>query len=118
MSKEFIICSAIKYDDGKVHAGQPTNVTSGFIVCGRRHKDCYNIIPQITGLYDIIQKIPEPDRDQQGFLTSEDRFVYRKEAMVIAKAANQLLLPALHEGMEGRELSSEDIFPIMEHEEK
>jgi hypothetical protein len=44
--------------------------------------------------------------DSQGFMTSEGRYVGRKEALVIAKKANQLLPRHQHE----TELFSESIF--------
>ena len=39
--KEFILCAAIYINDGFVHEEQPTNIETGFIVCGRRHNNCY-----------------------------------------------------------------------------
>ena len=48
--KEFIICAANHYDDGKVHPDTPKNIYIGFVVCGRRHFNCSAIFDQITGL--------------------------------------------------------------------
>jgi len=50
------------------------------------------------------------DRDRQGFLTNLDRFVDRKEAMKIAKSANQLLRPEFHEDNDDAILTSEDLY--------
>ena len=44
--KEYILCSAIWFDDGNKHAHQPLNITSGVVLCGFRH--C-SIFPQ-TGM--------------------------------------------------------------------
>jgi len=70
---EFILCSAINH-----------NAT---IVCGYRHKDCYETIRQLV---PNITEDDLPDRYLQGFLTSLNRFVDRKEAWVIAKNNNQI----------------------------
>lgn len=72
--KEFILCAAIDYD--------------GTIVCGHRHGDCYEVLESLAGKIDA-EKIP--DRNHQGFLTSENRYVGREEAWIIAKANNQIV---------------------------
>lgn len=35
--KEYIICAANHYDDGKKHPHTPKNIEQGFVICGRRH---------------------------------------------------------------------------------
>lgn len=110
--QEYIICSAIYYNDGLIHLHQPANIKTGFVVCGRRHHNCYKTVAAIVGLDEVIKRrlaAFEPMRDDQGFLTNFDRYVNRKEAMKIAQAAGQLLNPALHEDAEN-ELTSEDLF--------
>ncbi len=54
MSKiEYILCAANYYDDGIIHTFHPGNVTTGFIVCGRRHHNCISTFAQIVGFpYD------------------------------------------------------------------
>lgn len=37
LKEEYIICSAIHFDDSKEHVHQPVNIKSGYVVCGRRH---------------------------------------------------------------------------------
>ena len=95
MTKEFIICSAIWFKDGKTYVHQPKNVDSGFVVCGRRHHNCYAILAAIksnSGLTeDQIGNERYPREFVQGFLTNTDRFVDRKEGYTIAKEANQLI---------------------------
>lgn len=94
MDKEYILCSAIHFDDGKKYEHQPKNIESGLIFCGLRH--C-SIFPQIGGtvgerqLLGIYQKA-------QGFLTNKNRFVGREEAGIIAFEAKQTdkLLTRLH----------------------
>ena len=83
---EYIICSAIHYENGV--KSTVLNVESGTIICGRRHGDCYAILSGILGNIDPDDL---PSRDKQGFLTSHNRFVDRKEAYLIAKECGQLL---------------------------
>lgn len=114
--KETIICSAIWINDGKVHDAQPENINIGFVVCGRRHHNCYETIKAITGLStnkaigDLISSLSEDElRKHQGFLTSADRYVDRKEAWKIAKANNQIVF-----GLQASE-NSEDSILISEN---
>lgn len=95
--KEFIICAAIYINDGKFHDQQPVNIDEGFVVCGRRHHNCYQTIQSITGLGvndtigDLIKSLSiEEIRKHQGFVTSLDRYVDRKEGWIIAKNNNQI----------------------------
>jgi hypothetical protein len=80
---EYIICAAIHYNDGKTYLHQPKNIDSGIVVCGRRH---HNII------YNWNQLSLGKTRrtDTEGFLTSKDRFVDRKEGGRIAFEAGQI----------------------------
>lgn len=87
MQIEKIICSAILCPDK-------------YIVRGHRHNDCLRTIsemPRYKGISkgDFIQ----------GFMTSENRFVDRVEAMQIAKNALQV-----ENTINERELFSEDIY--------
>jgi hypothetical protein len=82
-----ILCSAIHVKDGKKYEHQPKNIDLGFVVCGRRHHNCsYTISLMGNPEYKNMA-----GRDGQGFLTTDDRFVSRKEAYLIAKEAGQLL---------------------------
>jgi len=71
--KEFILCSAINYN--------------GIIIAGRRHRDCY---ATLRGLLPELKEADEPDRSKQGFLTSKNRYVNRKEGWNIAYDQNQI----------------------------
>jgi hypothetical protein len=68
--KEIILCAAINYN--------------GTIICGHRHSTCYNV------LKELFAEPVLPGREYQGFLTSLNRFVDRKEAWKIAKNNNQI----------------------------
>jgi len=74
VQQEFILCSAIDYN--------------GIIVCGRRHDDCYKTL---ESLVPDIKESELPDRTKQGFLTSTNRYVDRREAWKIAKARKQIV---------------------------
>ena len=71
--KEFILCSAIKW--GEV------------VISGYRHKDCYKTLDALNN--DIPDRT-YPGRESQGFLTSTNRYVDRKEAWKIADANGQI----------------------------
>jgi hypothetical protein len=111
--KEFIICSAIHFNDGKKYEHQPKNIELGFVVAGRRHHNCYATLSALgdaLGLEERVRKLIDViGRDKQGFITNTNRFVDRKEGMRITKAANQLINPSLHPEDEGI-LTSEDLY--------
>lgn len=88
--EEKIVCSAIWYnipwnkqDGNKFINSLPFNKRSGLMVTGLRHHDCIfianNIVPNVNKKYKYTQ----------GFLTSKNRFVDRKEAYTIAVQAGQ-----------------------------
>ena len=93
---EYILCSAIDY--------------YGNLISGFRHKDCNNIIKLIN---PNITEEQLPSRQYQGFLTSKNRFVGRKEAWKIALANDQIKfgLEASDNG-EDSELISENLYML------
>lgn len=91
--KEFIICAASYYDDKKKHSVTPINIITGFVVCGRRHKNCYEIFKQITSYSTSQDAIILEATEKKGFLTNTNRFVDRKEAYTIAFNADQIIGP-------------------------
>lgn len=101
--KEIILCAAIWFDDGKQYHYQPKNIDSGLVLCGYRHA-C--IFQQIGGLVSERQKLGIYEK-AQGFLTNLNRFVDRKEGLIIAKAANQVLD---EKEVRGDRLHSEDLY--------
>ena len=89
VSTPYIICAAIWFKDGKKYSHQPRNVDSGLVVCGRRHHNCFLTAFELNG-GKKIEGLNELDENAvQGFLTSDDRFVNRKEAGQIAFDAGQ-----------------------------
>ena len=86
VSTPYIICAAIWFKDGKKHKHQPRNIDSGFVVAGRRH---HNVFLTVADIKDVPYKDYGYSENIQGFLTSDDRFVNRKEAGQIAFDAGQ-----------------------------
>ena len=93
--KEFILCAAIWVNDNEEHAQQPLNIKTGFVICGRRHNNCYQTIKDLKGevnaYFKSINMSDDDYRSHQGFMTSADRYVDRKEAWRIAKDNNQII---------------------------
>ena len=92
--KEYILCAAIKYKDS--------------VICGHRHSDCYKTLKQLTGSYTTSEDTP-PTREDQGFITSLNRYVTRNEAYLIAKEMNQMW-HNMHDGVIENILISEDLY--------
>lgn len=95
-----IICAAIWIQDGRIppYAHQPRNISNGYVICGLRHLNCITTVNILTG------KTMKSFEYTQGFLTSDNKFVNRKEAFWIALHAKQIpqQIP--------KELHSEDIY--------
>ena len=47
-TKEYIICSAIHFDDGEEYVHQPKNIKTGLVVCGMRHCNVFTTISLIA----------------------------------------------------------------------
>ena len=85
-SPERILCSAIWYkelplknpDVLQIKGFAPYNIDRGVVFCGWRHPNC---MYQMIAIYDI--KNHEAGESIQGFLTSKNRFVDRKEGAEI-----------------------------------
>jgi len=90
-NKEFILCAALWFNNT--------------IVCGYRHSNCYEII---KSLIPNINDNELPGRENQGFLTSLNRYVNRSEGFIIAKTNNQIIHNFYNEN-EGI-LTSEDLY--------
>lgn len=104
---ERIICSANFYNDGIVHVHQPINITTGYVIAGMRHHNC-------IAIFSIMQEgVPREETlklmrtEDQGFITTLNRYVDRKEGLQIALAANQVL--DINE-IRGTNLYSEDLY--------
>jgi|GEM_PF-2298766 hypothetical protein len=104
---EFIICSAIHYDDGIEYPHQAKNIHTGLVICGRRHHNCITNASLMLG--DKYNK-NLANRAAQGFMTSEDRYVNRKEAFRIALAQKQIIHNFYDENNADQILCSEDLY--------
>jgi len=93
MKNPYILCAAIWYENLplknenvlRIRGTSPYNIEKGIVFCGWRHGNCLYQMVALTGLTDY-----EAGRGKQGFLTSDNRFVDRKEAGQIAYASNQI----------------------------
>lgn len=83
---EICICAAIKTLEGK-------------IIRGHRHDDCIQTAIK-------MRLSPLREAGSQGFMTSENRYVGREEAMRLQKAAD---VESMH-GYRGSILFSEDLY--------
>lgn len=97
---EYIICAANWYKDKSSYPHQPRNINYGFVVCGRRHHNCFATVSIIRK--KSIEDQPKVDIEQ-GFLTSKDRFITREEAGKLALESNQIT-------QERKTLFSEDLY--------
>lgn len=105
-SPEHILCAAIWYKDYPVPERLnsnllPVNLTKGIVFCGHRHPHCLRQMNVVWG-----RRQCEAGKEVQGFLTSKNRFVDRKEAWIIAEKQNQIIRVSGGEGT----LYSEDIY--------
>lgn len=105
--KEYILVAANHYDDGTEHYHQPRNITSGFVIPGRRHHNCIALFSLMVGFPYDERGIKLMNTEIQGFLTNTDRFVGREEALEIARAAGQVLDES---DVRGNRLHSEDLY--------
>ena len=81
--KEYILCAAIWYKDLPRLICQPKNIKKGLVVCGYNHNDIIQVVVNISKLTTVSYA------NEQGFLTSKNRFVDREEAAIIAFEADQ-----------------------------
>lgn len=86
--QEYILCAAVWFRDGKPHEHQPINIDTGIVVCGQRHHNC---LFTAWALRKGLTSLSEARGNAiQGFLTSKNRFIDRKEAGEIAYNAKQI----------------------------
>ena len=103
------MCAAVWYKDLQLKHDIPAptylplNIDRGIVFCGFRHGQCIYSKCAITGLKDS-----ESGENEQGFLTSKNRFVGREEAMQIALRQNQVL--KTKEAWTNVRLFSEDLY--------
>ncbi len=97
---ENILCAAIYINDNIVYDNQPTNIKTGFVVCGYRHVCCKEILKHL--------QIHENTKRAEGFLTNHFRYVNRTEAFQIAKKSMQIISNVLFDNFAS--LVSEDLY--------
>ena len=86
---EYVICAAIWFKDGGKYEHQPKNIDTGFVVCGRRHHNCF-----MVSYICLADKHSEVKGTAiQGFLSSKDIFLTRKEAGALAYKMKQINEP-------------------------
>jgi hypothetical protein len=88
---EYIICAAVWYKKlpmkGETVDSLPKNCFQGIVFCGYRHSDCISTMTAVTGKRSVTHMVGD---FTQGFLTSKNNFVTRKEASVLAFQAQQI----------------------------
>ena len=91
MNEEKIYCSAIWYKDLKLsNIRNPDNVDRGVVVIGHRHGDIIKNVYNLLGLRSVEKGKDSVGKYEQGFLTTKNRFVDRKEGAQIAFLQNQI----------------------------
>lgn len=88
VSTIYVLCAGIWFNNGKQYQHQPRNIDSGIVIAGRRHHNCFLTAFELNGKEKIKGKLNER-QSIQGFITSDDRFVDRKEGGQIAFEARQ-----------------------------
>lgn len=86
-----ILCSAIWYKDLPTQTYLCRNVDRGMVVCGLRHGHCIDIMSKLGKMRSVLSGPDSVGDYEQGFLTSDNRFVDRVEGMEIAINANQCI---------------------------
>jgi len=80
---EKILCSAVYFDDGVTYRYEQNYLETGFVICGRRHSDCFRTLYNL-GKSHTDYKLTE------GFVTDVNRFVDRVEARKVAIKSRQV----------------------------
>lgn len=102
---EYIMCAAIWYKDFEQPTHSPYNVDCGVVLCGHRHGFIIGQMHSITGLRTVTNGEKAVGDYVQGFLTTKNRFLNRKESLELVKENGQLTEPLI-----GGELTSEDLW--------
>ena len=82
MKEETILCAAIWYKDfdNKSIPHQPININKGIVVSGWRHGSIIALVKAMTDLRSVQFGDNAIGESIQGFLTSKNRFIDRKDA--------------------------------------
>jgi len=89
--EEKILCAAIWYKELENALYPPKNLDRGIVVTGHRHGNCIDVMVRLAKLRTVTFSLDGVGEHEQGFLTNTNRFVDRKEGMIIAKNANQII---------------------------
>jgi len=76
--KTYVLCAAIWYDDGEKSPSNVHNIKTGQVILGYRHGNCYQILKQLYPDRRYVKDCVE------GFLTSNDLFIDRKQGAKLA----------------------------------
>lgn len=88
---EYITCAAIWYKDVEgTHGMRPVNLEKGIVVCGRRHGDVIQTVSTLAHLRTVQFGERAIGDHEEGFLTSRNRFLDRKEAGELAFKIGQV----------------------------
>ena len=108
---ERIVCAAIWYKEislkKEIPQILPKNCNKGIVVAGLRHGQCIWTVACLTGLRTVTHAEDGTGKFYEGFLTTHNRFVGRKEALKIALKQNQVIDLA---NIRGDELYSKDLY--------
>lgn len=86
VDEEYIICAANWIQNEIVYSHQPNNILSGLVVCGRRHHNCYMTVSAMRPEFSNCNV-------EEGFLTSKNRWIDRREAAALAFDIGQIMEP-------------------------
>jgi len=103
--KERIYSAAIWYKKLPTAKYLPTNIKEGIVVEGHRHADIIRTLVNLLNIRTCSYGENCSGEYEQGFTTNINRFVSRKEALIIAQNANQIISDTTFS-----ELYSEDIY--------
>jgi len=96
---EYVMCAANWIDDGVDYKFKPYNINKGIVYGGIRHP---SIFEQTNKIYPFDEY---GTLTEQGFLTTKNRFLTRKEALELVKSNGQLKKDLI-----GSVLTSEDLW--------
>ena len=107
-TQERIYSAAIWYKDltipGSIGLSNAPGML-GLVIKGHRHADIIYTVYILTGKRTCTNGTDCTGEHEQGFVTNKGRFVDRREAMLIAREANQLIGETFSD-----ELYSEDLY--------
>lgn len=86
----YLLCSAIWYMDLPTMRLLPKNCNKGIVLCGWRHGNIIAQMETTMGLRTVVNGEKSVGKYEQGFLTSDNRFVGRKEAAELAFRSGQI----------------------------